>query len=184
MKNRLMGVTLLIGGLAGLSAILMDAQTSSADRMKEGGMAGSADSAFMMKAAQGGLAEVQLANLAQQHATNPAVKTFAQHMIDDHTKANDELKALASQKSVTLPTDLDAKDQASMDKLSKLNGAAFDKAYMKNMVMDHKKTVAEFQKESNSGKDPDVKAWASKTLPTLQNHLQMAMDTEQQASKM
>ena len=151
----------------------------SADRMKSD-TSGSADQQFMHKAAQGGMAEVQLGNLAKDHASSQSVKTFGQQMVDDHTKAGNELKDLAAKKNVTLPTDLDAKDQAAMDRLSKLNGAAFDKAYMRDMVADHKKDVAEFQKEANSGKDSDVKDWASKTLPTLQHHLQMAQDTERE----
>jgi putative membrane protein len=155
-----------------------DAKGSS-DRMRTE-MTGTADQSFVMKAAQGGMAEVQMGQLAKDHGSSQAVKDFGQHMIDDHSKANDELKNLVSQKNVTLPTDLDAKDKATYDRLSKLNGAAFDKAYMRDMVNDHKKDVAEFQKEANSGKDPDVKAWASKTVPTLQNHRQMAETTRQQ----
>ena len=85
-------------------------------------------------------------------------------MVDDHSKAGDDLKSLASQKNVTLPTDMDAKSKATYDRLSKLNGAAFDKAYMRDMVSDHRKDVAEFKKEANSGKDPDVKSWASLRL--------------------
>src|SRR6185437_1837064 len=83
----------------------------------------------------------------------------------------------ASSHNVTLPDDLDAKHKSVMDRLSKLNGAAFDKAYMKNMVSDHKEDVAKFKKESTSGKNADLKAWAGKTLPTLQDHLKMAEDT-------
>jgi putative membrane protein len=155
------------------------AQNGNSDRMKSD-MNGSPDRAFMMKAAQGGMAEVQLGNLAKDHASNDAVKQFGQHMVDDHSKANDELKSLAQQKNVTLPTDLDAKDKSTMDRLSTMNGAAFDKAYMRDMVADHRKDIADFQREANNGKDPDVKAWAAKTLPTLQNHLSMAQDTEKQ----
>ncbi len=143
-------------------------------------MSGGADQQFMMKAAQGGMAEVELGRLAKDHASNQAVKDFGQQMVDDHSKANDELKDLASRKSVTLPTDVNAKDKATMDRLSKMNGAAFDRAYMRDMVMDHKKDVAEFQKEANSGMDPDVKSWAAKTLPTLQHHLQMAQERANQ----
>ncbi|MGI8742094.1 MAG: DUF4142 domain-containing protein [Bryobacteraceae bacterium] len=141
----------------------------------------SADQRFMMKAAQGGMAEVQLGQLAKDHASSQAVKDFGQTMVDDHTKANDELKTLASQKNVTLPTAIDPEDQATIDQLTKLNGAAFDKAYMQDMISDHQKDIAEFQTEANSGTDSDTKAWASKTLPTLQHHLQMAQDTQRQA---
>ncbi len=151
----------------------------SSDRMKSD-MTGSADQQFMMKAAQGGMVEVELGKLAKDHASSQAVKDFGQQMSDDHGKANDELKDLASKKNVTLPTEVNATDKATMDRLSKLNGAAFDRAYMRDMVMDHKKDVAEFQTEADSGMDPDVKSWAAKTLPTLQHHLQMAQETANQ----
>lgn len=138
------------------------------------------DATFMTKAAEGGVAEVELGNVAKDKASSDAVKQFGQHMVDDHSKANDELKSLAQQKNVTLPTGVNAKDQATKDKLSGMSGAAFDRAYMRDMVSDHRKDIAEFQREANNGKDPDVKAWAAKTLPTLQSHLQMAQDTESQ----
>ena len=95
-------------------------------------------------------------------------------MVDDHTKANDQLKQIAGNKGVTLPTDLDSKDQALKDRLSKLDGEKFDQAYMKNMVRDHTKDVSEFRKESTSGKDSDLKSFASQTLPTLEDHLKEA----------
>jgi putative membrane protein len=88
------------------------------------------------------------------------VKTFGKRMADDHGKANDELKSLAQSKNITLPTDLDAKDKALRDRLSKLSGDAFDRAYMQAMVSDHRKDVNEFRMESRSGKDAEVKAWA------------------------
>ncbi len=130
-----------------------------------------------MKAAQGGLAEVQLGQLAAQKASNPDVKAFGQKMVDDHTKANDQLKDIASKNSIAVPTELSAKDKAEHERLSKLSGDAFDKAYMSHMVADHKKDVAEFKKEANSGKDDAVKNFAQQTLPTLQEHLKMAQET-------
>jgi len=96
--------------------------------------------------------------------------------VDDHSKANDKLKAIASQKGIDLPSDIGAKNQALYDRLAKLSGAAVDKTYMQYMASDHKKDVAEFQKEATSGKDADVKSFASSTLPTLQEHLRMAQD--------
>lgn len=141
-----------------------------------GATAKSADSHFVMDAAAGGMAEVEMGRLAADKATSPDVKEFGQKMVDDHSKANDELKQIASQKGITLPSAMNAREKAKMDKMSKLSGGAFDKAYMADMVEDHKKDVAEFQKEAASGKDPDVKAFASKTLPTLQEHLKMAQD--------
>lgn len=141
------------------------------------GKSGASDNQFVNKAAQGGLAEVELGQLAASKGSNDAVKQFGQKMADDHGKANDELKSLAQQKNITLPTEPDAKAKQEKANLEKLSGAAFDKAYMSHMVKDHKKDVAEFQKESSSGKDSDVKQWAGKTLPTLQEHLKMAQDT-------
>jgi putative membrane protein len=131
----------------------------------------SADAKFAMKAAQGGMAEVQLGQLAAQKASSPDVKAFGQQMVDDHTKANDQLKSVASQENMTLPSTLDAKDQALMTKLQGLSGADFDKAYVKAMVKDHQEDVKEFQKEADKGKDPQIKNFASQTLPVLQQHL-------------
>ncbi|HZS44585.1 MAG TPA: DUF4142 domain-containing protein [Blastocatellia bacterium] len=132
---------------------------------------------FVEDAAKGGMAEVQLGQLAVQKASSPDVKNFGQRMIDDHSKANNELKDLASRKSMTIPTAVDPKDKATMDRLSKLSGKAFDRAYMDDMVKDHEKDVAEFRNEASNGKDADIKSWASKTLPTLEDHLKMAKTT-------
>src|ERR1700743_284049 len=112
-----------------------------------------ADKTFMNKAAQGGMAEVELGQLATEKGQSDDVKKFGQHMVDDHSKGNDQLKALAGQKGVTLPSDLSAKDKALKDRLSKLSGTQFDHAYMTAMVNDHKVDIAEFKKEANSGKD-------------------------------
>jgi len=98
-------------------------------------------------------------------------------MVTDHSKANDELKSWAQQKNVTLPTELDAKHKAKRDQLAKLSGEAFDKAYMRDMLADHQHDVAAFKRESTSAKDSDLKAWAGKTLPTLEEHLKLARDT-------
>jgi putative membrane protein len=133
-----------------------------------------ADAMFIRTAAMDGMAEVEHGRLAAQNATHDEVKQFGQRMVDDHGKAGDELKTLASQKNVTLPTELDAKHKAMQDKLAKMKGDAFDRAYMAHMVTAHQQAVALFTKESTSGKDADAKAWAGKTLPTLQEHLKMA----------
>ncbi len=135
------------------------------------------DNTFVMNAAKGGMAEVELGKLAVQKASSDQVKQFGQRMVDDHGKANDELKALAQQKNITVPSEIDAKHKAEIDRLSKLSGAAFDREYMRAMLMDHRKDVNEFRVESKSGKDADVKAWAAKTLPTLEEHLKQAQDT-------
>jgi putative membrane protein len=136
-----------------------------------------ADREFMTKAAQGGLAEVELGRLAAQKAQSPDVKQFGQRMVDDHSRVNTELKTLATSKGVTLPTDIDAATKEEQAKLSKLTGAAFDKEYMRLMVDDHRKDVAEFEKESKDQDNADVRAFAAKTLPTLQEHLKLAETT-------
>jgi putative membrane protein len=162
-----------------LSAFALCAQNTSDQHLDNGNkkMTSSADTTFAMKAAQGGMAEVKLGQLAVDKGSNPDVKEFGQRMINDHTKANDQLKSICSSENMTLPADLNAKDQAEFDRLSKLSGPSFDKAYMKGMVKDHEADVKEFQKEANSGKDPQLKQFASTTLPTLQSHLQMANTT-------
>jgi putative membrane protein len=138
--------------------------------------ADSPDQAFVTEAAQGGLSEVDLGHLAVKQAKSKDVKSFGQHMIDDHSRANDELKQLAAKKKWDLPKDVGAENKATMDRLSKLSGEAFDKAYMSDMVEDHVKDVSAFEKEARSAKDPDLKAWAGKTLPTLRHHLSMARE--------
>jgi len=151
--------------------------TSGADTASAGHSgAMTADHKFAQEAAAGGAAEVQLGQLAADKATNEKVKQFGQRMVTDHTKANNELKALAEKKGITLSDTPKSKDKSAMDKLSKMSGPAFDKAYMQNMVKDHQKDVAEFQKEASNGTDPDLKAWAGTTLPVLQEHLRMAKE--------
>ncbi|MEP6571977.1 MAG: DUF4142 domain-containing protein [Gemmatimonadota bacterium] len=133
-----------------------------------------ADRQFVETAGNGGLAEVVLGCLAKQRATNPQVKEFAQRMIDDHSKANQQLMQLSVQKGVTLALQLQGDPKAAMDKLSGLTGAAFDKAYMNDMVSDHQQDVAAFEHESTGGQDADTKALATQTLPTLRQHLELA----------
>lgn len=135
------------------------------------------DKSFVMKAAAGGMAEVELGNLALKQASSNEVKQFAQRMIDDHGKANQELKQYADSKSITLPAAMGDSHKKLFDKLSKLSGAAFDREYMNEMLKDHEKDVALFERESKSGKDAELKAWVDKTLPTLREHLQLARDT-------
>jgi putative membrane protein len=132
-----------------------------------------ADSKFAMTAAMGGMAEVEMGRLAAQKGASDEVRQFGQRMVDDHTKANEQLMQIMSSKGMTAMTALDAKHQMEMQKMSALSGDAFDRAYVKMMVKDHKKDVAEFQKESMRGADADIKSFATATLPTLQEHLQM-----------
>jgi putative membrane protein len=134
----------------------------------------SGDSDFIKEAAQGGMMEVQLGKAAQDKASNEKVKEFGKRMEQDHSKANDELKKIASDKGVQLSSDLDKKHKSKMDKLTKLSGAEFDRQYMRDMVSDHKDDIKKFQNEADKGKDADLKKFASQTLPTLKEHLQLA----------
>ncbi len=129
--------------------------------------------AFMNDAAPGNMAEIELGKLAVGKAQNADVKAFAQKMIDDHSKAGEDLKQLAAQKKVMLPPDILPVHKQAMDKLSKLSGADFDKEYVKEMVADHEKDVTAFENASKTAGDADVKAFAAKTLPTLKMHLEM-----------
>jgi putative membrane protein len=140
----------------------------------ESGAMTMADKTFVKKAAEGGLAEVELGKLATEKASTDQVKKFGQRMVDDHSKANDQLKDVAAQKHIDLPTEPSAKDKATKARLEKLSGEEFDRAYMRDMVKDHKADVAEFARESQSSKDPAVKNFARQTLPTLREHLKEA----------
>jgi len=137
----------------------------------------SSDKSFATEAAKGGLAEVELGQLALQKATSPQVKQFAQRMVTDHTQANEELMQVAKSQNLDLPVQLDAKHKSDIDRLRGLSGSAFDAAYMQHMLQDHQKDVADFQKQARSGSEPTLKSFAQKYLPTLQQHLQLAHST-------
>lgn len=169
MKNQLSSAFLM-----GLLALCPLVQAQDASQHMDNGaskMMKSADTRFAIKAAQGGMAEVKMGQLAADKAGSPDVKAFGQQMVDDHTKANDQLKSIAKDEGMALPGDVNQKQQVMYDQLSKLSGADFDKQYVKSMVMDHQEDVKDFQKEADSGKDEKIKSFASQTLPTLQQHL-------------
>ncbi len=134
------------------------------------------DRAFALEAADGGMAEVALGKLATEKASDPDVKQFGQRMVDDHSKANDQLKSIAGQLNYTLPGDMSHKHKTLVDKLSKLNGPAFDKAYMDQMVDDHLHDVAAFHKEATGGQNEALKNFAAQTEPTLREHLKSAKE--------
>jgi putative membrane protein len=137
-----------------------------------------ADQSFAKNAAAGGMAEVKLGELAETNGSSTAVKDFGKRMQTDHSKADDRLKGVASKDNITLPSEMSRADQATYDRLSKLSGPEFDKAYAQDMVRDHEKDIASFKKEADDGQNPDVKQFASQTLPTLQEHLKLARDME------
>jgi putative membrane protein len=129
------------------------------------------DTAFAAKAAVGGMAEVALGKMAAAKGADKQVKDFGNMMVMDHGKANSELKGIAKTKNIMLPAGLDAEHQAKSDSLSKLSGKDFDMAYVNAMIDGHKKTLALMQSEANNGKDAELKAFAAKTAPVVQNHL-------------
>jgi putative membrane protein len=131
------------------------------------------DRQFMSKAAQGGMAEVELSRLALQRSKSNQVKQFAQRMITDHSQANAQLMQLAQQKGVRLPKTLDTQHQQIRSRLQRLSGSNFDRQYMSVMDNDHNMTVALFQSATQQAQDPDVNTFANNTLPKLQGHLQM-----------
>ena len=137
------------------------------------------DTAFAKKAAEANMDEVKLGQLAEQNGANQDVKNFGKRMVEDHTAANDELKTVAEQDKITLPTEINKHDQMVYDNLAKLHGAAFDRAYARDMVRDHQHDVAEFKMEAKDGKNQDVKNFAAKTAPTLEDHLKLAREMVQ-----
>ncbi len=158
----------LVVALATASAWAADPGTEAT-----GGKLSRGDRGFVEKAAIGGMVEVEMGKLAQQKATDAQVKSFGAKMVTDHTKAGDELKRVASAKGVTPPSAIDKSHRDDIADLAKKSGADFDKAYVKAMVSDHKDDISLFEKTAKDGEDADLKSYASKTLPTLQEHRQM-----------
>ena len=167
---------------AGSSAVTHE-KTGTMSQEKTGATAhkstlSSGDKKFIEKAAEGGMAEVELGKLASQKAQSAEVKQFGERMVKDHSAANDKLKQIASQKGVTPPSEMDSSTKREYDKLSNLSGAQFDREYIGHMVSDHEKDIKEFKSEEKSAQDADVKSFAQNTLPTLEEHLRLAKSAE------
>lgn len=190
--TNLVGITLLSAALFGCSgndrntsnsvAINNPANVNSINTSGTGNTVNSNQTAvvqatFWESAARGGMAEVAFSNLALSKSQNADVRNFAQMMITDHTKAGNGLKELAAKKKVVLPTQL-GDHQGMLEDLNRLSGADFDKEYVETMVDDHEDTVELFKSEAENSKDAELKAFAAKTLPTLQNHLRMIRDIQ------
>lgn len=179
---------LTLAGLIGLSALAFGCETNgSGPYGSQSSMSNSnretatmpaqvtaSDREFAMKAAMGGKHEVELGRLAADRASNSDVKAFANRMIEDHSRAGDDLMQVNSRLGITGSSDDEASFQQVVTRLSSLKGIEFDRAYMSEMVDDHTKDVAEIENYANNGNNPDLKAWASKTLPTVRDHLQIA----------
>ncbi|HEY4209200.1 MAG TPA: DUF4142 domain-containing protein [Puia sp.] len=172
---------------SGGSDATKDAKDSNANKMDSSGTDSGAaktsaipasvskdDATFVVNAADAGMTEVQLGQLAQQKGTRKDVKDYGAMMEKDHTAAGDKLKALATQKNITLPTSISPEMQKNVDDLQKKSGKDFDKAYISMMVDDHKKVISAFEDESKKGSDADIRSFADSTLHTLRHHLQEA----------
>lgn len=161
MKRTLFPLLAIVGLSLGMPAFAADSKLD-----KE-------DEAFVKKAAEGGMLEVKLGEIASTKGKREDVKNFGQHMVKDHSNANADLKTLAASKGVKLSEGLNTKDDTLVKTMSGKEGDAFDGAYVKDMIKDHEEDVKEFEKAANSAKDADVKAFAAKTLPVLKMHLEM-----------
>lgn len=161
----------------------LHAQTSSSSQNQpsstaQRGQFSESDYSFAQKAAQGNTEEVQMGKLAEQKSSNPAVKEFGQRMVTDHSKLNAQLKQLAGQKGAMVPTSMSHHEESKMQHLENESGAAFDKAYVKDMVKEHKHDLKEFQSAAKSAQDPELRAYAQSAVPILQEHLTMAENLE------
>ena len=136
------------------------------------------DATFIKKATIGGMTEVELGKIAADKGQKQEVKDFGQRMVKDHGKANDDLKSVASKMNVEVPDKVNAKHQAVIDRFSKMSGDAFDAAYVKAMVKDHQKDIAEFEKAQGEVKNEDLKKFISDTVPVMKEHLEMAEKME------
>lgn len=159
--------------IAALGICVLITMTTAEAGQAAAGHDGADPATFVTKAAQGGMTEVALSKAAATKAHDPNVKTFADQMVQDHQKANYELSAIAKKKGLNVPASLDAEHQATVQNINDKSGAEFDQAYGKQMALDHAKTVALFEGATHST-DPDLAAFAKKTLPTLKEHRQMA----------
>ncbi len=169
----------VIGGVAlCLSAPLAQAQQSRTSRQAQRGQFSDKDYRFVQSAAEGGLEEVQLGQLAQQKGVSQAVRSFGERMAADHGKANNELQQLASQKGAALPSQLSHSENSTLRHLQNAKGADFDKAYARDMVSDHKKDIREFERAAKDVSDPQLRAWIQQTLPVLEQHLTLAEQME------
>lgn len=161
-----------------VSSLAISAET----KIDRGSKLSDGDAEFVKEAAAGGMAEVELGKVAAEKGSSKQVKDFGQRMQKDHTKANAELKKLAGNKGVQLPTELDRKHKSASERLVKLSGDEFDREYMRAMVDDHKETLEKFQRQADKGKDPDLKKFASEQVPILKKHLELAQTTQKQVA--
>lgn len=167
---------LMLASIAALLVCVAPAQGAEKDG-KSGDVAAN-DKKFVMQAARDGLAEVELGELAATQATSASVREYGQHLKSDHAKANEKLKEIAKKRSIELPTALNEEQKSAAAKLKAMRGEAFDRAYLQQMISDHRKAIELFEKQAQSASDDALKEFAAETLPTLRSHLEQAQDLE------
>ncbi|HTN45769.1 MAG TPA: DUF4142 domain-containing protein [Flavipsychrobacter sp.] len=187
MKTRKLSLSILFGLLTALTAcenhpedtkeMAEEANEQKFDKPME------KDADFVTTAANGGMMEVKLGELASSKASSKKVKDFAAMMVTDHSKANDELKAIATQKNISLPSSLSNDMQDKYNELNSKTGSEFDRAYISYMVKDHKEDIDLFKQEAEKGNDSDLKNWASGKIPVLEHHLHMAEQADSTLDK-
>jgi putative membrane protein len=184
MSRRLAFAAALILSVAGLAACESTEKAAtgvqSATQAQMTPTLSTTDATFINTAGMGGIAEVKLGELAQARATRADVRAFGAQMVSDHTAANNELVALAQQKEMTPPSDMDVAHKTKHERLSNTYGSEFDRIYIESQVEDHAAMAEAFQNEIANGTDADVKAFAQKHLPAIQHHLEMARQLQQQ----
>ncbi|HEU4519550.1 MAG TPA: DUF4142 domain-containing protein [Microvirga sp.] len=172
-------LTLALGAVPALAQT--STTTTTTDTAAQAGQLAEADQTFVEKAAQDSIAEIDLGELAKERAESEEVKQFAQRMIDDHGKANEQLEEIAKSKGAVIPTEAGEEHSKLRAELGELEGEAFDQKYMAAMAEDHQKAVDLFQKQAEEGQDPELKSFAEQTLPIIKEHLTMAQSMVQQA---
>jgi putative membrane protein len=176
-KPNLDNLNLLIA-ISAVCSLLVGLQDVSGEEKDRQGQLSAGDYKFVTETALGGRMEVELGRLAAQKGSDAAVRDFGERMVRDHQKANQELTQLVMQKGAALPAASSKKEDEKIEHFKALSGADFDKAYIKDMVSDHRTDIKEFQKEADKANDADLKVWVVKTLPILQEHLKMAQNVE------
>jgi putative membrane protein len=145
------------------------------------GQPSAGDRQFLDEIAIGGMQEVELGKMALQKAGSDSVRAFAQRMVDDHNQTREQLQSIAEAKGLSLPTGLDARHQKDVDRLQKLSGADFDRAYMKLVLDAHQKDIRQFRKQAEQGSDSDIRSFVISALPKLHDHLALARDAARTA---
>ncbi len=163
--------------ICGISLALCLSSSVRASDTGRSGQLPSIDMKFVNNATEGGRTEVQLGQMASEKAADPTVRDFGQRMVLDHQKANDELNRILTEKGITI-SPATAKSTRMSDRMQNMNGADFDRAYMHDMVKDHKNDLANFKNEAANGRDPEIRSFAAQSVPMLEEHLQMAEHTQ------